>query len=356
MVLMIVFSSAALAKVKTTYYDNGQKQVEANYENGKKHGLLTRWNENGHKEYEVNLKNGKLNGLKTAWHENGQKESEINYENSKQHGLATKWHENTKKKEEKNYKNGKWHGLWTGWDENGKKKFERNYKNGKLNGLTTSWHDNGQKELEGNFENNKRYGLHIKWHKNGQKEFDGNFENGKRHGLHTEWYENGRRDVEICFQNGEVVFMSSCSKNTQTANNQKQGVSAVKTIHYDNRQKKGVSNYENGKQHELTYNEIDSNVTKMTEAQFDVYSNNLKGTQVTWTGEVVDVDSNWLSDDYEVKIDMDNTGIPDVRFDVDKHTALELYKGKSYQFTGSISHIFTIFGGANIQLDYATIK
>ena len=105
----------------------------------------------------------------------------------------------------------------------------------------------------------------------------------------------------------------------------------------------------------LTYDEIDNNAGKMTEAQFDLYSDNLKGTRVKWTGKVIDVDSNWFSDDYEVTIDMDNTGVSDVRFDIDKHTALKLYKGKSYQFTGSIAYIFTSFGGANMRLDYAKI-
>jgi len=44
---------------------------------------------------------------------------------------------------------------------------------------------------------------------------------------------------------------------------------------------------------------------------------------------------------------MDNTGVSDMRFDIDKHTALKPYKGKSYPFTA--------FGGANMRLDHAKI-
>jgi antitoxin component YwqK of YwqJK toxin-antitoxin module len=40
------------------------------------------------------------------WYENGQKESERNYKDGKQEGLVTLWYENGKKLGKDNYKNG----------------------------------------------------------------------------------------------------------------------------------------------------------------------------------------------------------------------------------------------------------
>ena len=63
--------------------------------------------ENGQKEGEVHFKNGKLDGLSTLWHENGQKADEIPYKNGKTDGLWTQWYENGQKKVERHYKDGK---------------------------------------------------------------------------------------------------------------------------------------------------------------------------------------------------------------------------------------------------------
>jgi len=100
----------------------------------------------------------------------------------------------------------------------------------------------------------------------------------------------------------------------------------------------------------LTYSEIDANARQMTEAQFDEYAKTLKGVVIKWTGKVTDVDSNLFGSDYGVNIDMDNTNISDVSFDIDKYTALRLHKRGSYQFMGKIKLVYTLFGGANIQL------
>ena len=41
------------------------------------------------------------------WDKNGQKSSEANYKNGKVHGLAVIWHQNGQKKSEENWKEGK---------------------------------------------------------------------------------------------------------------------------------------------------------------------------------------------------------------------------------------------------------
>lgn len=72
---------------KVTFFENGQKESEANYQDGKKDGLSTKWYENGKKFREANYKNGKKIDLETRWHSNGSKESEVNYKDGKSHSL-----------------------------------------------------------------------------------------------------------------------------------------------------------------------------------------------------------------------------------------------------------------------------
>ena len=89
-------------------YDNGQKEKEGNYEDGKLNGKWTIWYESGQKESEVNYKNGKLDGKSTWWNKNGQTVRQKNYKNGKLDGKLIEWFQfNGEIKREENYKNGK---------------------------------------------------------------------------------------------------------------------------------------------------------------------------------------------------------------------------------------------------------
>ena len=69
--------------------------------------------------------------FKAKWHDNGQKWQEANYKDGKPHGLWAWWYENGQKMSETNYKDGKEHGLETHWDEEGKIWSETKWENGK---------------------------------------------------------------------------------------------------------------------------------------------------------------------------------------------------------------------------------
>ena len=108
--------------------------------------------ENGQKEYEGHYKDGKLNGLYVEWYEDGQKKCEERYKNGKENGLCTWWYENGQKELEGHFEDEKLNGLYVEWYEDGQKKCEEHYKNGKENGLCTWWCEDGQKECEGYYE------------------------------------------------------------------------------------------------------------------------------------------------------------------------------------------------------------
>jgi antitoxin component YwqK of YwqJK toxin-antitoxin module len=117
----------------TSWRENGQKETETNYVNGKKDGLATEWYENGQKETETNYISDKEEGLTTWWYESGQEQAELNYKNNKQEGLATWWYESGSKSGEANFFYGERNGTRTLWDKDGNVTFLATYNIGESN-------------------------------------------------------------------------------------------------------------------------------------------------------------------------------------------------------------------------------
>ena len=65
-------------------YDNGQKEKEGRYKDGRLIGKWTVWFKSGQKKSEANYKNGKLDGKLIEWFQfNGEIKREENYKNGK---------------------------------------------------------------------------------------------------------------------------------------------------------------------------------------------------------------------------------------------------------------------------------
>jgi len=78
---------AKRTKVKEIrYYQNGQKEMEGEYADGKKTGLWTAWFESGLKQSEGHYENGLRNGKSVVWRRNGFKFYEGSYSKGKLHG------------------------------------------------------------------------------------------------------------------------------------------------------------------------------------------------------------------------------------------------------------------------------
>jgi len=95
-------------------------------------GKFIQWHENGEKESEGTFKDGKFDGKWTIWHENGQKHLEGTYKNRHRDGKWIKWYNNGNKRSERTFKDGKLNGKWTEWRYNGNKQSERTYERGEL--------------------------------------------------------------------------------------------------------------------------------------------------------------------------------------------------------------------------------
>ena len=129
----------------TGWYENGQKSYKVTYKDGNLSGEWTYYHRDGTKIepivfdnviiYKENIFFNKdtdipYSGRVLTVHENGQKEWEVTYKDGKEDGLVTQWYENGKKQLEVTFKDGGPDGLWTLWYENGKKKEEKTFKDG----------------------------------------------------------------------------------------------------------------------------------------------------------------------------------------------------------------------------------
>jgi antitoxin component YwqK of YwqJK toxin-antitoxin module len=84
--------------------------------------------------------NTHLDGLSTIWYENGQKEAETNWKDGKAEGLYTLWYMNGQKKSEGNWKEGKVMSAKV-WKPNGEKCPVTNVKDG--NGVLVKYKEDG---------------------------------------------------------------------------------------------------------------------------------------------------------------------------------------------------------------------
>ena len=76
-VFVLLFVGVCNAETKTKFYENGQKNTEINYKDGKLQGPFTVWNENGQKLYEMEYKDDKRHGLATYLTADGKVKTQI---------------------------------------------------------------------------------------------------------------------------------------------------------------------------------------------------------------------------------------------------------------------------------------
>jgi antitoxin component YwqK of YwqJK toxin-antitoxin module len=75
----------------TTWYDNGQKQYEATYVQGKEDGVVTTWHRNGQKFTEQHYARGRREGARVVWDEEGNKRKEEFFVDDQPDGTWTQW-------------------------------------------------------------------------------------------------------------------------------------------------------------------------------------------------------------------------------------------------------------------------
>jgi len=130
-----------------TYYENGTKESEIEYRDDEQHGRWAKWYRNG-KQSEC----GQVDGVKiveprrvrtikeighwTYFYENGRKEKEGAFRDGRKDGLWVEYYPNGKMRSEGTYDDERRDGRWTYWQEDGQLVRVDEYQKGRL--LSTS--------------------------------------------------------------------------------------------------------------------------------------------------------------------------------------------------------------------------
>ena len=99
---------------------------------------------NGNKSFEVNYENGEIDGVRKFYYTNGDLFSESNWIHGYQNGPRKIYYAGNKIKREENYYYGNQHGVSKSYFSNGKVKMEESWYNGELNGQSKFYDETGK--------------------------------------------------------------------------------------------------------------------------------------------------------------------------------------------------------------------
>lgn len=89
------------------------------------HGPYARWYDNGQKEYEATFDQGRKVGTAATWHRNGRKWVEEHYVDGEKHGSRLIWNDQGTMTKEEHYVQGGPSGVWRSWNAKGKIRSEQ---------------------------------------------------------------------------------------------------------------------------------------------------------------------------------------------------------------------------------------
>ena len=105
---------------RTIYYDNGNPEIEEQYEDGVLNGTYRTFYDDKTTEIEGSYASGVMKGMWKRFYENGQVMEEVTFEENLENGPFVEYHPNGKLKAEGQYYQGdNEHGLLKLYDENG---------------------------------------------------------------------------------------------------------------------------------------------------------------------------------------------------------------------------------------------
>ena len=169
-----------------------------------------------------------FHGPFTEWYENGVKDGEGQYDNGKKTGLWTYWRQNGRKAYEGQYVKGIEDGNWVRWDVNGKNLGTNLYRHGAIvlfkwepdvetvgpfkgKGISGSnkvqqvveRYDTGEIKISGCFVENERHGRLTVWHRNGVIKEWREYYHGVSVGKWNYWDEKGKCLAEGVYKGGK---------------------------------------------------------------------------------------------------------------------------------------------------------
>ena len=141
--------------VYQSWFSNGQMEGEAHFDKGVRDGRARLWNEKGQIVRETRFRAGLADGPATEWYPNGKMERRTSWRAGKRHGEIETWFESGNRKGVGNYDQGDRSGTFVVWWETGKKRQETNYKKGAPDGWWVEWNEDGTIDKKAFFKNGK---------------------------------------------------------------------------------------------------------------------------------------------------------------------------------------------------------
>jgi antitoxin component YwqK of YwqJK toxin-antitoxin module len=158
------------------------------------------------------LKKGKVrHGYYKTWFENGNLNQEASYENGVLNGKCIFHYESGKLMSIEHHKNGLFSGKYEKYYESGQLFLQGNYKNNEMSGSWKTWYPDGILKEEISFSRNEENGPFREYHPNGKLKTEGQYFNGEfEHGELRKYGEDGQLIERMYCEEG--VCMSVWTK------------------------------------------------------------------------------------------------------------------------------------------------
>lgn len=203
---------------------------EANFDDGRLHGLWTIKTAAGKNVIQWGFQYGDRHGKSTWWYASGQKRLEANYQKGILHGEVLEWSPDGKLAKQGTYVDGRHRVKKVGWYPTGEKHYEgtslgaqiavepivdwwnatatatptENLGKTQKDGLWVTWYRNGTKQAEGRYQRDLPNGEFVWWYENGTKQAQGTYRAGAKDGLWITWFSTGARESQIEYRQGVV--------------------------------------------------------------------------------------------------------------------------------------------------------
>lgn len=121
--------------VAESHFFNDSLASSSEFEQGKKHGRITKWFSSGIKSFEGTYYEGKQHGQFHSWWRNGNMRSELNFVHGKGQGVQKQWYQSGELFKQLHLMEGREEGLQRAWRKNGKLYCNYEAMNGRIFGL-----------------------------------------------------------------------------------------------------------------------------------------------------------------------------------------------------------------------------
>ena len=156
------------------------------------------------KKTEAEFWQGRMHGVYRSWFSNGQMEGEAYFEKGVREGRARLWNKDGQMIKETRFREGLADGPATEWYPNGKMERRTSWRAGKRNGEIETWFESGNRKGVGNYDQGERSGTFVVWWETGKKRQETSYKKGAPDGWWVEWNEDGTIDKKAFFKNGKA--------------------------------------------------------------------------------------------------------------------------------------------------------